>query len=121
MMSRRVVSSPAPKEINVSKEKVRPESSGETRVFEIGDVDFEQEILIAWSSGKTLRQIAQQNGLPIKLVNRSLKQLIKQLSAKTAEIVQGAAVAHERITKEQEEIEQLKTETREMLARLSAA
>ncbi|HVQ39087.1 MAG TPA: hypothetical protein VMS31_16230 [Pyrinomonadaceae bacterium] len=105
----------------MSKEKVRPESSGETHSFGIGDVDFEQEILIAWSAGKTLGQIAQQTGLPIKLVNRSLKQLLKQLSAKTAEIVHGAAIAHERIAKEQEEIEQLKTETREMLARLSAA
>jgi hypothetical protein len=46
---------------------------------------------------------------------------LMQLSAKTAEILQEAALAHERITKDLEEIELLKTETRAMLTSLRAA
>jgi hypothetical protein len=45
----------------------------------------------------------------------------EQLSAKTAEILEAAAVAYERIAIDQEEIEQLKTETRALLAGLRAA
>ncbi len=45
----------------------------------------------------------------------------EQLSDKTAEILQEASLAFERIGKDQDEIEQLKTETRAMLARLRAA
>lgn len=45
----------------------------------------------------------------------------EQLSDKTAEILQEAALAYERISKDQQEIEQLKTETRAMLAELRAA
>lgn len=45
----------------------------------------------------------------------------EQLSAKTAEILQETALAHERIAKDQEEIEQLKMETRALLTRLRAA
>jgi hypothetical protein len=45
----------------------------------------------------------------------------EKLSAKTTEILQVAALAHERIAKDQQEIEQLKTETRAMLAQLRAA
>lgn len=45
----------------------------------------------------------------------------ERLSAKTTEILQEAALAHERIAKDQEEIEQLKTETRAMLRQLRAA
>jgi hypothetical protein len=45
----------------------------------------------------------------------------EKLSAKTAEILREADLAYERITKDQEETERLKTETREILARLRAA
>lgn len=45
----------------------------------------------------------------------------EQLSAKTAEILQEAALAQERIGKDQQEIEQLKMETRALLTRLRAA
>lgn len=45
----------------------------------------------------------------------------ERLGAKTTEILQEAALAHERIAKDQEEIEQLKTETRAMLKQLRAA
>jgi HEAT repeat protein len=45
----------------------------------------------------------------------------EQLSAKTAGILQEAALAHERIAKDQEEIEQLKMQTRAMLTSLRAA
>ncbi|HEY6233417.1 MAG TPA: hypothetical protein VIW64_19285 [Pyrinomonadaceae bacterium] len=46
---------------------------------------------------------------------------LEQLSAKAAEVVQEAALAFERIKKNQEEIEQLKAETRAMLKALRAA
>ena len=49
------------------------------------------------------------------------KNEIEQLSAKTAEVLREAALAYERIAKDQEEIEQLKLETRAMLTRLRAA
>lgn len=45
----------------------------------------------------------------------------EQLSAKTAEILEAAAVAYKRMAIDQEEIEQLKTETRALLAGLRAA
>ncbi len=45
----------------------------------------------------------------------------KELSAKTAEILNESALAHQRIAKDQEEIEQLKLETRELLKHLRAA
>jgi hypothetical protein len=44
-----------------------------------------------------------------------------RLSTKTREILTEAALAQERIAKDQEEIDLLKTETREMLRRLRAA
>ena len=46
---------------------------------------------------------------------------LEQLSAKAAEVVQEAALAFKRIEKNQEEIEQLKAETRAMLKALRAA
>ena len=46
---------------------------------------------------------------------------IKQLNDKTAEILREAALAYERIGKDRHEIEQLKMETRELLALLRAA
>ena len=46
---------------------------------------------------------------------------VVRLSAKTAEVLQEMALSYERITKDREEIELLKTETRAMLAQLSAA
>ena len=49
------------------------------------------------------------------------KKEFEQLSAKTAEILQEAALAHKRIAKHHEEIEQLKAETRAMLTLLRAA
>jgi hypothetical protein len=45
----------------------------------------------------------------------------EQLRAKTAEILNESALAHERMAKDQEEIEQLKTETRALLKQLRAA
>lgn len=42
------------------------------------------------------------------------------LNAKTTEVLAEAALAYERIAKDQEEIEQLKTETRALLAWLRA-
>lgn len=45
----------------------------------------------------------------------------EQLSNKTAEILQEAALAFERIGKDQQEIEQLETETRALLKQLRAA
>jgi hypothetical protein len=45
----------------------------------------------------------------------------ERLSAKTAEILNESALAHERMAKDQEEIEQLKMETRALLKRLRAA
>lgn len=46
---------------------------------------------------------------------------LEQLNAKTAELLKESELAYERITKDQEETERLKMETREMLARLCAA
>lgn len=46
---------------------------------------------------------------------------LEQLSAKVAEFLQEAALAHERRAKHQEEIERLKAETRAMLKLLRAA
>lgn len=43
------------------------------------------------------------------------------LRDKTKEVLAEAALAHERISKDQQEIEQLKTETRAMLTQLRAA
>jgi hypothetical protein len=45
----------------------------------------------------------------------------ERLSKATAKILQDVTRAYEKIRKDQQEIEQLKTETREMLARLRAA
>jgi hypothetical protein len=45
----------------------------------------------------------------------------KALNSKTTEVLTEAALAYERIAKDQEEIERLKTETRAMLGRLRAA
>jgi hypothetical protein len=45
----------------------------------------------------------------------------EKLSAKTAEVLEEATLAFERIAKDRQEIEQLKTETRAMLAQLRAA
>ena len=45
----------------------------------------------------------------------------ERLTTKTNEVLAEAALAQERINKDQEEIEQLKTATRAMLARLRAA
>jgi uncharacterized coiled-coil DUF342 family protein len=49
------------------------------------------------------------------------KNELEQLSAKVAEFLQEAALAHERMAKHQEEIERLKAETRAMLKLLRAA
>jgi small subunit ribosomal protein S1 len=46
---------------------------------------------------------------------------LAKLSAKTAELLREVELAHQRISKDQEEIEQLKQETRAMLVHLSAA
>jgi uncharacterized small protein (DUF1192 family) len=46
---------------------------------------------------------------------------LEQLSAKVAEFLQEAALAHERMAKHQEEIERLKAETRAMLELMRAA
>jgi hypothetical protein len=56
----------------------------------------------------------------VKLLEVSASEF-EQLSAKTAEILEAAAVAYKRIAIDQEEIEQLKTETRALLAGLRAA
>lgn len=45
----------------------------------------------------------------------------KELSDKTAEVLREVALAYERIGKDQQEIEQLKMETRALLAELRAA
>ena len=45
----------------------------------------------------------------------------ERLSVKTTEVLAEAAFAQQRIGKDQEEIEQLKTETRALLAQLRAA
>lgn len=45
----------------------------------------------------------------------------ERLTVKTAEVLAEAALAEQRIGKDQEEIEQLKTETRALLAQLRAA
>lgn len=55
-----------------------------------------------------------------KRVSRLMKKLAS-LSGKAAEILKEAELSYERITKDQKEIEQLKTETRAMLAELRAA
>jgi peptidoglycan hydrolase CwlO-like protein len=46
---------------------------------------------------------------------------LAQLSTKVSEIPKEAELAYKRITKDQEEIENLKQETRALLAQLSAA
>jgi RPA family protein len=49
------------------------------------------------------------------------KEEFERLNVKTTEVLNQTALAYERIAKDREEIEQLKTETRAMLARLHAA
>lgn len=49
------------------------------------------------------------------------KEEFERLNLKSTEVLNQTALAYERIAKDQEEIEQLKMETRAMLARLHAA
>jgi hypothetical protein len=70
----------------------------------------------------TVHDLARMGGFANEVINLSLEaNEFERLSAKTAEILQEAALAYERIAKDQEEIEQLKTETRAMLGQLHAA
>lgn len=83
---------------------------------------FEGEGNIVDASGNPIEhgRARDLNKRPIEMPREDLN-VMKQLSDKTTEILQVAALAQERIGKDQQEIEQLKMETRAMLARLRAA
>ena len=73
-----------------------------------------------YSGAEIAARLAIEPATARKRVSRLMKKLAS-LSAKAAEILKEADLSYERITKDQEEIEQLKTETRAMLAELRAA
>ncbi len=66
-------------------------------------------------------EIAAKLAIEPTTARKRVSRLRASLSAKAAEILKEAELSYERITKDQEEIEQLKTETRAMLAELRAA
>jgi hypothetical protein len=74
------------------------------------------------SHGELPEQFGEQQAVLKRNVDISLEsEELELLSAKMAEVLTQAALAHERIVKDQGEIELLKTETRALLTRLRAA
>jgi DNA-binding NarL/FixJ family response regulator len=73
-----------------------------------------------YSGAETAARLAIEPTSARKRVSRLMEKLA-QLSTKVSEIPKEAELAYKRITKDQEEIENLKQETRALLAQLSAA
>lgn len=86
----------------------------------------EKNLLALHLQGLSNDQIASAWREDVKIIRVDMNAVVAKiryrlLSAKTTEILESAAVAYERIAKDQEEIEQIKTETRALLAGLPAA
>ncbi len=93
----------------------RPEPAASLSLLDAQGRPIEASLGISVS--QTIRSETDEAGVTLRLSNEEFE----RLSRKTSEILTQATLAHQRVIKDQEEIEQLKTETRETLRRLRAA